>query len=443
MTQTRALVMAVLAGLVAAGCGDRTARPGTLQKPDQPERAVLAGCRVDLPADLAGIEALWATPIKAGRVTSAAARGNLVVVTTRNVVSVLGGREGFVEWSQSLGRKRIIEEWAPVVTDEAVHVFVENGIARFHRVEGTQDWILDLPKYIVVSARPAIVGETVYAPTWDGRVYALEVDSKDERIVLGSEGEEVQIPRRWFSKAWEQNVGDSVLAPVAARDAFLYMGTDSGVFAALPQIGPRASLRRGSYRLELGGRLRSQFCMREEHIYVGSTNYSLCCVNRFTGDKLWEFHSGREILSRPLADEETGVVFVISQDVGLNAVDAAKGTKLWARPGVKKLVGYGAEALYALDKDGSLLALKKKTGDLVWKSSLRGLRLFPCEEQFESEGKPLRLMAVTSANQVVCLVERGWRPPKPKIEEPRVIQLPMRAEGEGAAAPAAPAAANP
>lgn len=442
MTRTRAWIVTGLAGFLAAGCGDRAVTPRASQKPAQPERGVLAGCRVDLPADMAGLEALWATPVKAGRVTLAMGAGDLVIVTTRDVVSALRGRDGLVEWSQSLAGKQILEEWPPVVTDEAVHVFVKNAIARFHRVEGTRSWLLEFPKYIVVSARPAVVGETVYAPTWDGRVYALEVNSKDEHILLGQEQEVVQVPRRWFSKAWEQNVEDSVLAPLAARDAFLYMGTDKGILAALPQIGPRASLRRGSYRLDLGGRIRSQFCMREDHIYIGSTNYSLYCVHRFTGDKLWEFHSGREILKRPLADEEAGVAFVISQDVGLHAVDAGKGTKLWARPGVEKLAGYGADALYALDEDGSLLALEKKKGELLWRSSLRGLRLFPCQEQFEAEGRPLRLMAVTSANQVVCLVERGWRPPKPKPEEPGVIPLPAPAAAEAPAAPAA-APANP
>jgi len=436
MRLMRALVVATIAGILAAGCGDRSVeREDVGERPAGVAQAASPVGRVALPRDL-NLEVLWATPIEAGRVTSAITFEDLAIVTTQSAVTVIRARDGMVEWSQSLGRKKIFAEWAPVVTEEAVHVFAENAVARFDRIEGTRDWLLELPPYIVLSTRPAVVGETVYTPTWDGRLYALEVKEKNEIIPLGETGEVVEIPRRWFSKAWEQNLEDSVLAPVVARGGFLYAGTDGGLLVATPQIGPRAAFTRGSYRLDLGGRLRSALCLREDHIYAGSSNYSLYGVHRYTGDKLWEFFSGREILRRPLADEKSGLVYAVSEDVGLNAVSADKGVKAWSVPEGREIVGYGVEVVYVFDKAGALLALDKKTGKTRWRSSLSGMQLYPCQEQFEFGGKPLRLMAVNSANQAICLVEPGWRPPKVAAEsKPDLIFAPKPAAGKAAPAP--------
>ena len=104
-------------------------------------------------------------------------------------------------------------------------------------------------------------------------------------------------------------------------------------------------------------------------------------------------------------------------------MDTATGKQIWKRKGVREILGIGKKAVYVRDEDKDLLALDKKTGKVAWRSSLGGFQdIYPNEEQYEKAGRPLHLLALTRKNEIVCLVEPGYKPPSLRSKKPDEVE---------------------
>jgi outer membrane protein assembly factor BamB len=108
-------------------------------------------------------------------------------------------------------------------------------------------------------------------------------------------------------------------------------------------------------------------------LYFGSTDFNLYALDTATGSLKWKFATGGEIWSSPVVDNNT--VFVSSFDKKIYALDAATGTKKWDFPTASTNVATPFTldgVIYVGSLDRNLYAIDETTGQQVWKAPVSG-----------------------------------------------------------------------
>jgi outer membrane protein assembly factor BamB len=107
-------------------------------------------------------------------------------------------------------------------------------------------------------------------------------------------------------------------------------------------------------------------------LYVGSYDHRVYALDSHTGEKLWDFPTGRSITSTPAVHD--GVVYIGSRDHYVYALDATTGTMRWrfhaphwvgSSPAVAGGVVYLESATNFGDR-GAVVALDASTGLKIW-----------------------------------------------------------------------------
>ncbi len=129
--------------------------------------------------------------------------------------------------------------------------------------------------------------------------------------------------------------------------------------------------------------IRCSPVIKNEIVYVGTSNGAVYAFNENTGDVIWQESTDGKIISSPLVSD--GVCYVASQNGNLYAFDASSGTILWKYHSCGKAVsspleignlivwgaGYGSDdvknCLIAVDKSGNF-RWKFDTGQIVHSS---------------------------------------------------------------------------
>ncbi|MGI9058608.1 MAG: PQQ-binding-like beta-propeller repeat protein [Ktedonobacteraceae bacterium] len=106
----------------------------------------------------------------------------------------------------------------------------------------------------------------------------------------------------------------------------------------------------------------------------GNTNYALCAFNATTGQLLWSYSTGNNIVSTPAV--ASGLVYFGSPDGKLYALNAATGQLVWSYAtgftiNDTPLIANGL--VYIGASNGVLYALNGVTGHLVWKSTFQSI----------------------------------------------------------------------
>jgi hypothetical protein len=394
---------------------------------------VLAGCRdgggeqqagggstatVGLPDDMK-LKTLWDLKIKEGRAVKAWIKEGYFMVAAEgpNLLYLLRKQDGMNLWNCEF-RKPMELSYPPAVSKDAIMAVTDGRIVRIHRNFGQIICLLD-PE-IPVSARPILEtwvetkqgDPVIFAPSYgDGRVWALKIRKIFREMENPVPGEKpIRFPIYGVSTGWNRGApraGGHVLAPLTKVGSFIYVCTTNGYVMPL-------RLHDGSYAwppLHVQGVVESGMSFSGDYTYFGCSDFKLYCLDRLTGVKRWELPTGSVVSARPLPDHGAGMVYCLAQAQGMIGVNDADGKRMWTNPQVRELLGVGEEAVYVLARDGSLLAINKKDGKAIWRSSLRGFRrVFPNEEQFERAGMPLYLPAITGGNELVCLVEKNFKP---------------------------------
>lgn len=117
----------------------------------------------------------------------------------------------------------------------------------------------------------------------------------------------------------------------------------------------------------------------------------MICLDEKTGDRVWDVKIGQKTggyaapKSTPTIDD--GLAYTVSSDGNLVCVDIGNGTVKWQKSYKKDFAGnpggwaYTESPLIDGDrvigtpggKEATIVALKKKSGDVVWKSAVKGL----------------------------------------------------------------------
>jgi len=221
-----------------------------------------------------------------------------------------------------------------------------------------------------VRSSPTVAGDTVYAGSGDGRLYAIDRASGAERwrfdagspvdssaavagdlvVFQSRDGAIRAVDRatggpRWRVRtgpdlpwAWGHEGWDYFISSPAIVDDRVFVGAGDGRLYCLD-----LTTGQEAWRFQTGGRVRSSPAVAGDRVYVGSADGSLYAVDRASGAERWRFDAeGRTLTSAEFGyDRKTfqsspaldaGTVYIGSRDGRMYAVDAATGTERWNVP---------------------------------------------------------------------------------------------------------------
>jgi hypothetical protein len=388
----------------------RAAAPGG-QAPGGAEPRTGGGAKDQAPA----LELLWSREITRGKVRRAWASGDCALVVTEEPPSLhlLRLQDGYVHWSCEFEHPAETA-YPPTLSGDAVMVVIRNRILRMDRAFGTMVCIID-PE-VPIGARPIL--ETwidvdpaiIYVPGANGQLWALQVRKTVRELASPIAGAPpIKIERYGVSKAWSTEVptaGGQTVAPPAMLDGVIYVCASDGCVLGLGKDDGRPV-----FRIPNQGQVPQGLALSGNRAYFGRSDGQVCCIDRRSGDRIWELPAGGAVSERPRPDPDGGAVYAFGEKQGAFAVDDKTGRELWRNRDIRQLLGVGRKAVYAAGAGGRIVALDKSTGAVTGTFATEGLTVVPDGEPSAPGGGPLMLMGMTARNAVVCLAEPGARPP--------------------------------
>ncbi len=208
---------------------------------------------------------------------------------------------------------------------------------------------------------PAIRDDTMYLGAYDGRVHAVDLDSRDE--------------------IWRYKTDGPIAGNVAVTEETVFVGSSDRMLYALERF-PSSGSGEGDEDVPEPGLQWDQPFEADEKIWAtpvvadgkvlfGSLGGMFYAVNAGTGESAWEepFNAKGGIVSEALV--VGGKVYFGSFDGDFYALDADTGELLWDSP--FQAEGwfwanpvYHNGVVFACCLDHSVYALDGSTGDLVW-----------------------------------------------------------------------------
>jgi outer membrane protein assembly factor BamB len=267
---------------------------------------------------------------------------------------------------------------SPAIADGVVYIGSGNG--KLYAIEersGQQRWAYDAG--VPIHSSPAVGGDTVYFVTRNGTLHALDRNGKSRwRVATGPDAP-------W---PWGHESGDFFISsPVLAGDLVLFGGGDGVVYA----IDARSGATR--WKTATGERIRATPAVAEGGVFVGSARGRLYRFDLATGAKHWSYDTAgvgmdsskfgfdrSTLQSSPAV--ANGVVYIGSRDGSFYAVDAKSGALRWktdygfpwvitspAVTGGRVYIG-SSDGLFiaAIDAESGKEAWRGNVGALVWSS---------------------------------------------------------------------------
>lgn len=253
--------------------------------------------------------------------------------------------------------------------------------------DGTLRWSFKTDSFIDSSPAFGAKTKTVYAGSWDGKIYALNSETgnlkwfyvtggpipstsitldDEETLYTGSIDKKVYAIRSDKTLKWDYLTGGEVHStPALSHDmSIVYVGSDDGYFYALNSANGNIK-----WEKKIGARLRSSPAIGSDGtIYVGADNRKLYAINPDDGSFRWICDGfGDVVRSSPAISADGKTVYIGSDGDYLHAINSNDGTVQWfyktdgnifSSPVIDAngTIYFGAfdNKLYALNSDGTL-----------------------------------------------------------------------------------------
>lgn len=224
------------------------------------------------------------------------------------------GDEPTEKWTFETGD----DVWAsPVVSGGTVYVpSADNHLYALDAESGDELWQFEANGRIEGS--PAVAGGTVYFGSYDETIYALDADSGEKRWTHRTDG---------LIRGSPTVAGDSIYIGVGCFNlACEWYATDE-----TPDVGWLYSLDAETgelnWRYTTGSEVVSTPAVTTDTVYFGSSDGFLYAVDRASADLKWRYESGEWIWSSPTV--AFGTVYFGDFDGIVRAVDAYTGAEKW------------------------------------------------------------------------------------------------------------------
>jgi outer membrane protein assembly factor BamB len=201
----------------------------------------------------------------------------------------------------------------------------------------------------------------------DGRIYLLASDGY-LHVLTTSAGTEL----------WRLPVGGEMAADgLALAHGMLYLGLDGHYIAALD-----AATGQQRWRFDTVGLVRAAPIVVGHEVLVASGPNSITCLDAFTGEEYWAFHS-EDALAQFWPTDTTpaianGVVYVaLGASNEFNALNLQTGRKVWEVGLRERMIGgpvldVSLGLVYVVTWSGRIVALDMRSGAVRWDFYLPG-----------------------------------------------------------------------
>ncbi|HAL46972.1 MAG TPA: hypothetical protein DCP37_04395 [Dehalococcoidia bacterium] len=237
----------------------------------------------------------------------------------------------------------------------------EGQLLAIDKNDGSTLWRRDLigeeDEHAIYGA-PIVDGEVVFAGSYDGRLYAFDLEG---------------LPARWGDRRLDDRIvggltlaGESiVVGSVSLADD----GEDEGTLWALDAVTGDEL-----WRFTTPGPIWTTPTVADGLVFIGTLNQMIYAVNLSDGQKAWQFETGGGVVAKPLVSN--GRVYVGAFDSVFYALDAKTGAEAWRFSEAEKWFWAGAIArdnlILAPSLDGNLYALDATSGFPQWKIESEG-----------------------------------------------------------------------
>ena len=391
--------------MIASQLSPDTPAPRTSSRP--PRRALLAfscalalvlvtGCNHDKPAAPEQARALplqsfarqWATDLKlrGDSVTAVHAReGTVFAYTRKGRVAALGRDTGAVQyWVKVKGGSTRLHP--PVVMDQRL-AFKRSISAPKYK---------DQERWEVIEAVPVVFPSATTLEIYDRNngQYVTNVDLKSAIrsdvvgaggiVYLGgayqgaARGAALDITQPYVPVRWEVMFpkGSISASPALRGDAVYFAGENGSVIGvATADRRPLWSLPGGTPEFQTNGPNTADLVADDENLYVASTDTKLYVLNRNNGRIRWQFFAGTALRDAPAVTSD--MVYQAVPGMGVAALSKATGAPdrrpIWVAEDATQFLSQDDRNAYLRRRDGALVALDKKTGQVRFTSERRDL----------------------------------------------------------------------
>lgn len=202
-------------------------------------------------------------------------------------------------------------------------------------------------------------GKTLWTYATGNKIFSAPFITAKLVIVSSCDGSIYALNKKKGTVHWRYNTNYPIVACPTVADETVYIGSSNGKFYSIALADGRLNwVTEG-----LQGYVESRPAIDKEHIYIGTWGAMFYAINRKTGEKAWEFDTGRGRYFSPGAcwpvvlpykkDAETSKqVIVLSSDYFVRAFDPKDGKIRWQSDEAK-----GRESL-GFSPDGKTMYVK-------------------------------------------------------------------------------------
>jgi outer membrane protein assembly factor BamB len=215
------------------------------------------------------------------------------------------------------------------------------------------------------------------------------------------------------------------MKPLAFLDLIISANAIDGIVAFNKDSGQEV------WRTNITNGVEASGTLINDRLFVGGNDGYFYAINAKTGSVLWTFPTRIETLAEPLLEE--GILYFLTGNNTLYALDAASGKQLWlySRPDASSLSirggskpAYRNGTLYVGFSDGSIVALLAKTGTVKWEKQLNKNKKFrDLDTNPLIEGDYIYLLGFDDA--IYCLRvatgEQAWRSDRGGYGSPLIV----------------------
>lgn len=196
--------------------------------------------------------------------------------------------------------------------------------------------------------RTTLLGDKLYWGSFDGYVYALDIERK--------------------KLLWRTKFDAMIDSSPVCSEGFLYIGDREGNFYCI-----EASNGRAVWRYKMGGAMAGYARVRKGLVYTSCQDSNFYAFNVKTGEVIWKFKTGRDMCCTPGFYKNT-VIFG-SFDGYAYCADARTGKELWRfKTGAEIFdpvhLTVHENIVFIPSFDSYLYAINAETGEEVWKTKL-------------------------------------------------------------------------
>jgi outer membrane protein assembly factor BamB len=257
---------------------------------------------------------------------------------------------------------------------------------------GVGDGLSD--KFVLI--QPAIAADKIFAADYEGRVYAFSRDNGkklwktdlDEPLVGGvglgqgrvfvstETGELVALDAGSGEEQWRSGVTSEILSPAAGNGDVAVVQSQDGTVFAFDEASGKQRWRYDNTLPALTLRGTPAPVVADSMVYIGLASGKLQAFSATDGILQWEqrvaMAQGRSELDRVVDIDgtpllENGILYAVSYQGRLMAVNAGTGRPLWAKDESSfQNVAAGLGYIYVTDSADNVKAYNASNGQLVW-----------------------------------------------------------------------------